>query len=458
MFDIPKSEKTVHIPYSIVEPDYSATFTKDLLQKLFSIARNKNFSRKDFFELLDNPVLRASRGIDASDVEAFKKWVKETNCYRDEKRDDWAKTVNRMLLARLTTKTVDNIVPFEDMESKSNSTLMKFIRLVDDLKEWIKLCEGGAIGLEQKDEGSSPLDNLKEALRAWIHIDPRVEGFEADRLSYAGAIGSFRAFEEEKEEGLKSVSLDVIERTVLVGAMSTEYSPAEIFTGGLTFTKFSTEHILPAKYTFLLGMDSKTIPGTDEADSLDLRSETDFIPQTRLNKRTFFTTIRETTEEVFLSYVDQDLAKDEEFFQSPLIAEITDNKPLVLGIDETRPWSQIFTSRGFRNKERNEELTRSSALEDLTLEKMKQLLEKEETPKVVTISQLKNFLKDPFIFHINRILHKEEEEQLDEDFEPLQLDSLINYLNLMQSYVKGVQTEGIGLKISLFPYKKLFIF
>ena len=433
MFDIPKSEKTVHIPYSIVEPDYSATFTKDLLQKLFSIARNKNFSRKDFFELLDNPVLRASRGIDASDVEAFKKWVKETNCYRDEKRDDWAKTVNRMLLARLTTKTVDNIVPFEDMESKSNSTLMKFIRLVDDLKEWIKLCEGGA-------------------------IDPRVEGFEADRLSYAGAIGSFRAFEEEKEEGLKSVSLDVIERTVLVGAMSTEYSPAEIFTGGLTFTKFSTEHILPAKYTFLLGMDSKTIPGTDEADSLDLRSETDFIPQTRLNKRTFFTTIRETTEEVFLSYVDQDLAKDEEFFQSPLIAEITDNKPLVLGIDETRPWSQIFTSRGFRNKERNEELTRSSALEDLTLEKMKQLLEKEETPKVVTISQLKNFLKDPFIFHINRILHKEEEEQLDEDFEPLQLDSLINYLNLMQSYVKGVQTEGIGLKISLFPYKKLFIF
>lgn len=408
-----------------MEPDSSDTFTKDLLQKLFEIAQKKDFSRKDFVDILGNPVLRASRGVTPEDVDAFKEWINNMNVYRDapeKRRDDWKKSLRRLLLSRLTTETVADVVPYEDFNSSSDQMLEAFISIVDGLEKWIDLWKDGKMNLTK-------IDDFKEDLRSWIHVDPRLEGFDAERLSYAGAIGSFRAFDAEKEAWqkdakLKGVSIDVVERTVLAGAMTAEYSPAELFTGGLTICSFSTAHVIPSRYTFLLGMDAKNIPGADVKDTLDLRKPGDYIPRSQLNRRTFFTTIRETEEELYISYVNQDLAKDEEFFKSPLIDELQVAVTEALTIDETRPYKEIFTNRAFRNKERNDKLTQSSALDGLTLKKMKQLLEKEEAPKTVTISQLKNFLEDPFIFHINRILHKEEEEQLNKDFEPLQLDGL----------------------------------
>jgi exonuclease V gamma subunit len=448
VFDIPKGDQNVHIPYNIVEPDYSSTFTKDLLEKLFFIARKQDFSRKDFFELLGNPVLRAARGISATDVEAFKNWVGNMNVYREEKRGDWRKSVNRMLLSRLTTESICNYLPYEDMASKSNDTLLSFIQLVNDLENWLKVFQDGYIRLKSE-TNPTPIDELKEILRSWIHIDPREEGFDADRISYAGAIGSFRAFDVEKKEGMEALSLDVIERTVLSGAMSTEYSPAEIFTGGLTICKFSTSHVLPAKYTFLLGMDSKVLPGTDDTDTLDLRGEKDYIHQTELNKLTFFTTIRETGAKVFLSYVNRDLAKDEEFFQSPLVAELLKKSEAAgkpesevvlqpLGLDETRPWSELFTSRSFRNKVKDENLTQGSIKENLTMAKIKELQNNCKAPKAVNINQLKNFLSDPFIFLIGRIMPQEDKSQLEDDYEPTQLDSL-----QVWSYLHEIVTSDI---------------
>ncbi len=45
-----------------------------------------------------------------------------------------------------------------------------------------------------------------------------------------------------------------------------------VFTGGITFASFQPNRILPAKYVFIIGLDSKAFPGVDRKNNLDLRS------------------------------------------------------------------------------------------------------------------------------------------------------------------------------------------
>lgn len=435
VFDIPKGSSTVHVPYSIVEPDASATFTVNLLEALFKIAAKKDFSRRDFFEIVDNPVVRASRGITASDVEAFKSWVSEMNVYRDgeevvkngkeiaKKRDDWVKAIKRMILARFTTNSVDGISPFEDLASKSDETLGKFIGCIDDLQYWVELTGKGSLAADEPEDLNGKLEELKDFLRGWIQVDPRIGGLDGERISYAGALGSFKGLLAEVDEGAKSISFEVIGKTVLSGAMAADYSPSELFVGGLSIARFLDSRIISAKYTFMLGMDSKTMPGTDVRDSLDLRPKGSVIPHTALNRSAFFTTIANTSGTAYISFVNRDLAKDEEFFASPLLEEMG-VKPEVIGIDETRSWDELFTSRSFRNKEKSGQIFKNSVPDGITAEKLKTMLSSLDRPRVVGLGSLRDFLKEPFQMQVGRLLPKEEDDSIGEEFEPLDFDSL----------------------------------
>lgn len=353
VFDIPKRDNNVHIPYSIVDTDENSSFTRDFLVKFFSIARNQDFTRKDFFEIVNNPVVRAARGITAADVESFEHWTDKMSIFRNgDNREDWNRAVERMLLARLSSQKVESIVPFEDMDSKSDAVLSKFIRCIDDLQAWVEMSGRGEI--VHKDE---TLESLKDIVRSWIQIKLAPAELAGEQASYIGTIGSFKGLEAEKSAGAATISFDIISKTLLRGANASDYSPAELFVGGLSIMKFNPSRVIPAKYTFILGMDSRTMPGRDEKNTLDLREDKEGLvtPRSEENRRAFYTTLANTEGKIFYSFVDKDLTKDEEFFESAYLTDFG-CRTEKLGIDETRSWKEIFTSRENRNKKRFEGL------------------------------------------------------------------------------------------------------
>lgn len=423
VFDIPKRDNNVHIPYSIVDTDENSSFTRDFRVKFFSIARNQDFTRKDFFEIVNNPVVRAARGITAADVESFEHWTDKMSIFRNgDNREDWNRAVERMLLARLSSQKVESIVPFEDMDSKSDAVLSKFIRCIDDLQAWVEMSGRGEI--VHKDE---TLESLKDIVRSWIQIKLAPAELAGEQASYIGTIGSFKGLEAEKSAGAATISFDIISKTLLRGANASDYSPAELFVGGLSIMKFNPSRVIPAKYTFILGMDSRTMPGRDEKNTLDLREDKEGLvtPRSEENRRAFYTTLANTEGKIFYSFVDKDLTKDEEFFESAYLTDFG-CRTEKLGIDETRSWKEIFTSRENRNKKRFEGLFGSGTdNESSQLEMINRLKDSLEAPKVVSIANLRSFLTEPFSFQIGRMLLKKDENNAqNETLEPITFDYL----------------------------------
>lgn len=436
VFAIPKDTSNVHIPYAIVDADATDSFTQDFLKTFFNIAAKGDFNRKDFFDIVNNPVVRAVREITAEEVKCFDSWTEKMHVFRNgNQRDDWHKAVKRMLLAKFTTETIGEILPFEDMASKSDSTLSKFVRCINDLSEWIDLTKNGF--------ATNKLDELYDLLRSWMLIKLMPPELEMERLSYSGAMSACKGLEVWKDAGVATIPLEVIARTVIDGAVTCSATSAELFVGGLSFMRFSPNSVIPSNYTFMLGMDSKTMPGRDVKNTIDLR--TNSTSRSEENKTAFYTTLARTQKQIFYSYINTDLVKDEIFFMSNLLEELKNKFQIELEnlkIDENRDFDKLFTNRSIRHKHKNKALFNSPKPYS-TNAKLDALLKDLELPRRVSLANLKKYLEDPFQFQIGRLIDTDDLDiSQNTQWEPLMFEPLEEWAYLHEMVEDNLDENG----------------
>ncbi len=477
VFDQNDSEKSEYPYIPKVIADYSSEFSlvADALQILFGMLKKKYLCRSDLFALLHNSLVQHVRHFSAEDVRNWFSWVDEMHIYRDRGKgsdenpriEDWENAKTRLLLSRLTENLVEaggcEYLPYETIDSASNDSLCKFIDAIDELEKWIlNNSDSKAFTLEK-------IDEVTEFLKNWLLLsnDPpenlKPEKFVFD--SVLSEIENLKAVAASYEGSEKAIDADCFSFSLIDSAQSTVLHSSGIFSGGVTFANFKPNGILSAKYIFFIGADSKTLPGTDSENVLDLRFADDAkrepgddsIP--KKNKNAFLCQLMAASEGFFISFVNKNLQKDEEFYKSSVLSQLFMSKEekkdggledesdseIKLNIDEDRNWSELYTSREFRNKRLCEKRNKSVSEQKLSDENdiTKQ---KPNYPTRVSISQIKRFLSDPFIFNVENLFAKEDEDSENEklEFEPLSFDNLTNS-SIRKDYIQKSIESGKDL-------------
>ena len=457
-------KKYPHIPKVIADYSSEYSLAADALQILFGMLKKKYLCRSDLFSLLRNSLVQRVRHFSGDDVINWFSWADEMHIYRDRgngsdenpKIEDWENAKARLLLSRLTENLVEaggsEYLPYETIDSSSNDSLCKFIDAIDELEKWI-LDNSMSKAYEPE-----KINGITEFLKNWLMLSQnppenlKTEKFVFDTV--LSEIENLKSVALSIENGEKSIDADCFSFSLIDSAQSTALHSSGILSTGVTFANFKPNGILSAKYIFFIGADSKALPGTDSENVLDLRFAgdaqrepgDDSIP--KKNKNAFLCQLMAAGEGFFISYVNKNLQKDEEFYKSSLLSQLfEDNSEIKLNIDEDRNWSELYTSREFRNKRLCEERNKN---ENGTLQNDEDNAKipalKTEYPARVSISQIKKFLSDPFIFKAENLFAKDDEDSENEklEFEPLSFDNLTNSM-IRKDYIQKSIESGKDL-------------
>lgn len=464
VFDQNDSDKSEfpHIPKVIADYSSEYSLVADALQILFTMLKKKYLCRSDLFALLHNSLVQRVRHFTSDDVRNWFSWVDEMHIYRDRGKgsdenpriDDWENAKTRLLLSRLTENLVVaggcEYLPYETIDSSSNDSLCKFIDAIDELEKWI------SDNSDSKAFTPEKINRITDFLKNWLMLSQNPpENLKPEKIvfdSVLSEIENLKAVAASLGENEESIDADCFSFALIDSAQSTALHNSGILSGGVTFANFKPNGILSAKYIFFVGADSKTLPGTDSENVLDLRFANeaqrekgdDSIP--KKNKNAFLCQLMAASEGFFISYVNKNLQKDEEFYKSSLLAQLfEDDSEIKLNIDEDRNWSELYTSREFRNKRLCEKRNKS-VLEQTLSDENDITKQKPNYPVRVSISQIKRFLSDPFIFNAENLFAKEDEDSENEklEFEPLSFDNLTNS-SLRKDYIQKSIESGKDL-------------
>ena len=455
-----------YIPYTIADYSGERSLTAEALNILFGILKKHYLSRSDVFALLHNYLVQTVRDFSDEDVSNWADWSSKLNIYRDRNgHEEWQKAKNRLLLARLTSDLVETneckFLPFETMTTADNNSLYKFIQIIDELVEWESYSQKEKLDI-------SDINRLEELLKSWLLLDDNIpENLYNESLVFQNVV---EEIERQRLTASPDVFTDCFANALFDRSAAVTLHSANILTQGITFANFESNRILSAKYVFFLGLDSKFFPGVDNENELDLRGSKDkrqpgdeSIPDR--NKNAFLCQLMAAGEGLFFSYVNKNLQKDEEYFKSSVLEDLfksvydssfTENN---IKIDEDRPWNELYTQREYRNKHNFIALQSSKDSQD-SLSSQTQTDAPQEAatlPDRITISQMKKFLNEPFIFYVYQKLTNnyddEEKEQL--EFEPLFLNNKVNS-EIRKEYVisqlqgkNDITPEKISLTLSI---------
>ena len=442
-----------HIPFNIVDSAARDSLTANALSILFTIREKGTLSRPDFFALVRNPVVQNVRGILADEVSDWESWTSNMNVYRDRfvedngetrREESWISATRRLLLSRFSYGGVEtdsgDIQPYSDISSSDDNSLYRFVDAIDSLENWMAL---GTEGVAEED-----LSTVYQFLDSWLCMGDPPKELVGESIIYHAVTSARENLEYQYLAGSATISFKCVSQTLMYAARGSEYSCGNLFINGLTFMKFAPNRIVPTKYLFFIGADAANFPGVRNTNTLDLRKSCRPWPGddsvVSRNRYAFLCQLMSTSEGFFISYVNKDLQKDEDFYPSSIVndirgflrnaakaAGVTDAESLKnmwpddsVPLDETRPWEMLFTQREIRNKKARLEFGNDCSVVNFTPEA--ENIEPPRLPEQVSVYQFRDFLKDPFEFRVSQMMHIEDEKEDPEKtpFEPILIDNL----------------------------------
>lgn len=459
---IEKEKDAVEFPYlPYIFSDFSGVHSavEEATKIFISILKKNSLFRTDLFSLLRNPVIKSTRSFSEEELSAWSNWVTNLQGFRNSKYrpDEWKILRNRLLISLLTEENfkVNNTIykPYSDMESQSNECLFKFIDAVDKLEDWRN-------NFATKTElNKDDIKKIQDFFAYWFTIpSDNKEVVAGEKVVYASIKKEILNQKILLSAGYDTINADSFFMALKDNARGSKGSSSNLYVGGITFSTFTQNRTIPAKYVYLLGLNSNVFPKMDSELSLDLRKKLPAQPGdttvSEMNKQTFLCQLMAAGKKLYISYVNKNLMKDEELFHSSVVDDLQDfigesnifKKEIT--IDEVRNWEDLYTQRSFRNKTNFKDL--------LTPKNTNPTKKKSEIPippQRVSIHSLNNFLSNPFIFYAKSIFETKDNEEGENEsitYEPLELnifenkdisDAIIfNILKML--YEKAIKKSG----------------
>lgn len=425
----------LRVPYVITDYTSSLSFVAEAVNSLVGMLYDKNLSRDRVFNLLRNPIVQYVRGISDDEVTTWLSWVEDMNVYRDRNNiKDWEYAKKRLLLSRLSTDMVTlegvNYRSYSTIDTQNDGALYRFISVVDDLYEWCGLPD---------DIKKDDLSRLDELLASFIHRggdlpkDLVNEGFV-----YAAVKGYINQLCKLFNNGIYDrIPLEIICLNLGSNANCTSLNVGMVFVDGVTFSSIVPNRVMPSKYLFMIGMDSKSFPHQGKDNELDYRVKKDVDHSLAERELDAFFCMINAAENVRISYVYRDLKNDDMFFPASPVQELFMNADAqVVSVDETRDWNELFTSREWRNKANYDLLLRNT--KEVKKNSISSYSKNKDLPDKVSISQLRDYLVDPFVAYVNRLFGCDDDNEAEAEAASLEQHTVGVMMNaaLCKEYVK----------------------
>ena len=296
-------------------------------QALLEMAR-VGLDRSSLLGFADNPLVRARRAVDESDLRVWARWMDGTGILRGWDAGDRrsrgesthsavdAHTIRAGVLRLATADLADTAMdlglesgwgesllpPWRDPEASDADRLEPFVSFLEELER--------------------DLDNFRRdsdrSLAEWAHA------FRAlcDRWMDAG--------NEAQEDGVRSSVFSGLEPLVLRGVEPVGLAElaetlrtlldaeipgsAQAWGGALTFAPLRPSHILPHRLVVVAGLDGNEFPGEPTTGSLDLLSRGRILGDADPvadNRHAFLLALLSAEDQLVLSWRARDLQKDE---------------------------------------------------------------------------------------------------------------------------------------------------
>ena len=479
------NKAALNLPFTFADSCENESLTYLALKRLFSIKGKGYLTRPDFFDLVRNPVVQAARGIVQEEISSWEGWVSALEVYRDRELEggviekNWLAGVKSLLLAKLTNQDIVvsglprhrllcnqppqslrdsspinvgassysndsieepqgiTISPFSDIASSDNESLCRFIDCIDDIEDLFNYSE----------ISSENLDEVFNKIEKWLLMDKTPNGLGNEKYIFQKLIKSKEELKWQIASGAEFIPWIIFSKTLLNAASKAKNNSGNLFVNGITFMNLVPNRVIPIKYMFMLGIDEKSFPRRDFYNSLDLRKEKPFDSDelnSEKDKYTFLNQFLNVKESLYISYVNKDLQRDEDFYPSSVIDDLSrvfakfgkKLKRIEYSNSENREWNELFTQSALRNKETYEKMSNNTGLPSHLEMALNSSFSSDDANKVypekISVYQLRSFLEEPFKARIGRILYSEDDEADEEkiEFEPIEIN------NLEQSKIK----------------------
>jgi exodeoxyribonuclease V gamma subunit len=160
------------------------------------------------------------------------------------------------------------------------------------------------------------LDALRDQLVSWFSIKD-LDGIENDGilLKLLAELNFWRTFGMDNG----TIPLNTLFYSLFDRSQEMNIKTSSLFVEGVTFTDYDESSVLPAKYLFFIGANSKDFPPLERRSEIDLRPESDRLP---LQYQHFESQCYNAGSKLFLSYVNLNLKTDEEYFPSTFLLKL----------------------------------------------------------------------------------------------------------------------------------------
>lgn len=337
-----------NVPYNLVDSSAAedSVYGRALLGLLdLAVA---DFSRRTVFELLLNPCFMVAAGVDRDEVSGWLDLADRLGVFHDldaahraERglpptwRFTWEQALRRLRLgwALETTENPPDDSPFAQFPAAQwpfvdEATVGRFSLVVRRLGNALR-------GLGQKHltcaEWRATVTGLMEAFLA---VPEELSGEQQVRKALIRALDAL--VDGEAQPGLddclgaagapERLGLALLREYLSEALGAIPSGRGRYLVGGVTIASFLPMRPIPFKIVYIVGLQEGSFPGQPERTTLDLRlarRRLGDVNRTDANRYLFLENLMAVRERLYLTYVNRDLAKDEEFFPCSVLKQLT---------------------------------------------------------------------------------------------------------------------------------------
>jgi exodeoxyribonuclease V gamma subunit len=350
---------SLYIPFNILGASGGASLAARAFNALLGIAGG-GFNRALVFELLDNPVVSASRGFSRGDLERWEEWADEYGMFRGYNArqrelmgDRGCAVTDEHTFERGMRRVLEESAEAGDAGAARSAEI--FMTLLGELSELSAFFSGGterADAVRPRNENLLDVRESVEVVRRaiWLWLG-RIGGGSVDEAAETRVRREALSGLEQIELQYKCAGRAGISREEFLalarGCAAGELSAPSTAWRGVTFAPLRASMVLPHRAVFAIGLCAAEFPGTNDSPGWDLLSNKRIVgdsDKVRDNRFAFLELLHAAKERLVLSYRARDMQKDEALQPSSVILELEDYLT-GQGLVDTRGNSRVCSVR-----------------------------------------------------------------------------------------------------------------
>lgn len=294
-----------------------------------------DFTRKEVFELLQNPYFIEGVGVDRSDVENWLNFVDDLNVfhsfdYQDRMAKNYPKgdvySWNQAFLRLRFGKLIDTqliakehyfpefngILPYNNVDGQND----KLFVLIEDLFRRMEKIK--------KESTKWNAKIWKSEIESLLNTYLKVPNEQKSEVNVQEALfDSLNYLEILNQKG--DLNLSLVIQFIQDFLESIPTSTGNYLTGGVTIASFLPLRPIPFKIIYILGLDEGSFPGMEDSSLLNVKPMQRMLGDFNVKERNlylFLETLLCAEKKLYLTYNAWDIQKDEEKYPSSVINQL----------------------------------------------------------------------------------------------------------------------------------------